>query len=272
MVPCRDPQSSASQGCLSWLGTGPKRDVSVSPDGTRAVSAAIQRHYPRVGGARCCLTSSWFTVIWNQGAFQCPWPGHNLTAADEIKQGACGDLTPFPWACWGERFEVYCLSRFLRLPRVVIIIWFEFFYTHGSGPSVDIPTSNPGVLFQPDLEEQLNPSFFSRNVASDPSLHVCKVTKDSPVCHFLTDTEIPVLRPACGPEHAVVVPPCPPSHSVIWRRLQQSSHSGWLSGVGALTQTEAGAEKNYNEAVKNQALNVYCSAVLTIFFLSFLFF
>lgn len=152
MVPCRDPQSSASQGCLSWLGTGPKREVSVSPDGTRAVSAAIQRHYPRVGGARCCLTSSWFTVIWNQGAFQCPWPGHNLTAADEIKQGACGDLTPFPWACWGERFEVYCLSRFLRLPRVLIVIWFEFFYTHGSGPSVDIPTSNPGVLFQPDLE------------------------------------------------------------------------------------------------------------------------
>lgn len=57
--------------------------------------------------------------------FQCSWPGHPLTAPHKLGQGAYGDLIPLPWACLGCRFEVYCLAR-LKLPRMVIIVWFEF--------------------------------------------------------------------------------------------------------------------------------------------------
>lgn len=56
-------------------------------------------------------------VTWSQTAFQCPWPRRGLTAAHKLEHRAYGDLTPFPWACLGDKYEVYCLSRFLRLPR-----------------------------------------------------------------------------------------------------------------------------------------------------------
>lgn len=130
----------------------------------------MRTRYPCASAARHRLTPGWIPCshriplhthsTWSQAVFERLWPRRDLTAADELEQGACGGLTPFPPACWGDRLEVYCLSRFLRLPRAVIVIWFEFFPTLGPGPSADIPTSNPGALFQPELRELLNPNLF----------------------------------------------------------------------------------------------------------------
>lgn len=71
---------------------------------------------------------------------------------------------------------------------MVIVIWFEFFYSHGPGPSADILTSNPGVQFQPDLEEQLNPNLHFLECSCRFLFALLQSDKDPPICLFLTHT------------------------------------------------------------------------------------
>lgn len=164
-------------------------------------------------------------VMWSQTAFQCPWPRRGLTAAHKLEHRAYGDLTPFPWACLGDKYEVYCLSRFLRLPRggYCYLVWILLY--SWSWPFCWHPHIQPRCSVSARAWGTVKPDtiFFSVIVIVGPSLqsHVRRVTKDSPSCRFLflfslahTHTH-PIPKSACGPEQPVVISPGTASHSAI---------------------------------------------------------
>lgn len=91
------------------MDAGPKREVSWSPGGTKAMVVPRSRHVPLAQvflGSAPYQAYSHFAldlamhpflgVTWSRAAFQCPWPRRGLTAAHELEHGAYGDLTPFP--------------------------------------------------------------------------------------------------------------------------------------------------------------------------------
>lgn len=187
-------------------------------------------------------------VTWSQTVFQCLWPRHDPTAAHELEQGAYGDLTPFPWACQGDRFDICCLSRFLRLPSMVMVLWFELLYTLGPGTSADIPTSSPCALFQPELGEQWSPNIFflecnCRSLLAESCLQSDQRLSKLPFPFSLSP------RPkvstwtwaACGGLSIHSFPQCDLEGTAKgWSN--QVTFSFWLF-VSTFMKTEAGAEK-----------------------------
>lgn len=220
-------------------------------------------------------------VTWSQTAFQCPWPRRGLTAAHKLEHRAYGDLTPFPWACLGDKYEVYCLSRFLRLPRggycylvwILLYSWSWPFCWHPHiQPRCSVSarawgTVKPDTIFFHDCNCR---SLLAESCSQSDQ----RLSKLPFPFSFLSRTHTHTPTPSQS-QHVDL--------NSLWWSLQvqlptvrsKGTAKGWGNQAAFLFcqyfHENWNREKEYNETVKKQASILYRSAVLTIFSLLFLF-